>query len=458
MKSLIPAAIALCLLTGAPAAQMNPEVRTRGRAIEAMIQSSGEDALRAFASEQLAPGYRASFASDGELLGYLARIREAARGFGNIEAEPAENGGTRFIFLSASQAVSLVFRLDDDPPHRIVALEFEGARPADAHPMDDVPPYTWNTVEAGLDSAAADGFSGAVLAVHGGKIVLHRGFGLADREHHVPIDANTIFAIGSVPIDFTKAAILRLEADGKLKTSDPITRFIKDVPEDKRALTIDQLMSGASGLPQFHHIADQDADPDLTWIDRATAIRRIMSQPLLFAPGEGEAESHSAWVLLAAVVEMASGKPYGDYLRTTFFQPAGMTRTGLHEDAARFTDHDFAVGYGGQTAGKINTPRYWGKTSWLVMGSGGMFSTPMDLYRWLGAMRAGKLLPPEAEKKYWTGGVLAGGDDRGFFCIYTEGPGDLFVMCSNSSAGPDDDAAGTVARRLVGMVMGPRRR
>ena len=296
------------------------------------------------------------------------------------------------------------------------------------------------------------GFSGTVLVVRNGKIVLHQGYGFADRDRKIPNGTETIFAIGSVPIDFTRAAILKLEQTGKLRTSDAITRFLDDVPADKRSITIDHLMGGASGLPNFHHIMGVDADADLTWIDRATAIDRILRQDLLFAPGTGEAHSHSAWVLLAALVEIASGQSYGDYLRENFFKPAGMKRTGLHEDAARFPDRELAIGYEGQPVGKLNTPRYWGRTSWLVMGSGGMQSTPHDLYRWLSAIRNGKTLSAASAAKYWTGAVLAGGDDRGFFCLYTEGPDNLMIMSSNahSRAG---DLASTVGHRLIRLIM-----
>jgi CubicO group peptidase (beta-lactamase class C family) len=107
---------------------------------------------------------------------------------------------------------------------------------------------------------------------------------MADRERGRPNTTDTIYAIGSVPIDFTKAAILKLAEMGRLRTSDPITKFFAEAPEDKRAVTIDHLMTGRSGLPNFHHDSGMDADPDLTWIDRPTAIRRILSPPAKVAP------------------------------------------------------------------------------------------------------------------------------------------------------------------------------
>jgi CubicO group peptidase (beta-lactamase class C family) len=213
-------------------------------------------------------------------------------------------------------------------------------------------------------------------------------------------------------------------------------------------------MTGRSGLPNFHHDSGMDADPDLTWIDRPTAIRRILSLPLLFPPGEGRAHSHSAWVVLAAVVEIASGQPYGEFLRERFFAPAGMTRTGLHEDAERFADDAFAIGYGHDSAGKANIPKYWGPTSWLVMGSGGMQSTPYDLYLWQQAIRSGKTLSPESAAKYFGGGIAAGGDDRGFLCMYNDaGPENVAIVCGNSHQGRED-LTKAVAVRLTELARG----
>jgi CubicO group peptidase (beta-lactamase class C family) len=343
----------------------------------------------------------------------------------------------------------VLVRLEPAEPFRIVGLHLGTASARASRP--EFAPLTWDTLDARLTAAVDRGFAGTVLVVRNGVVLLHKGYGLADREKGVPNTTETIYAIGSVPIDFTRAAILRLEQDGKLRTSDLLSKHVSGVPKDKSAITIDHLMGGRSGLPDFHHVPGVDADPDLAWIDREEAVRRILGRELLFPPGEGRAHSHSAWVLLAAVVEIVSEQPYGRYLKETFFGPAGLTRTGLHEDAAAIADREFAVGYGHQRVGTPNIPKRWGRTSWLVMGSGGMQSNPHDLHRWLEAIRSGRTLSVAAAARYWQGGALAGGDDRGFFCLYTEGPGDLMILCSNAHTGPGD-LVSAVGRRLVELV------
>ena len=422
----------------------------RARAVEGMIESTGGASIGQFIETHLAPSYRDSFASQSQLIAHLEAIRTACAGFGGVLADPVGDTGLLMKFMRDGHEAHVMMRIDPDPPHRIVALDLVEN---DERPQGpDVAPITWENLDARLSAEIARGFAGTVLVVREGKIVLHKGFGLANRERNIPNGTETLFAIGSVPIDFTRGAILKLEEQGKLKTSDPITKYLSDVPADKQAMTIDHLLSARSGLPDFHHL-DSDPDKDLAWIDRDTAIERILSATLLFPPGQGEAHSHSAWVLLAAVVEVVSKQSYETYVRTNFFEPAGMTRTGNHESAARFSDDEFAVGYEGESVGKLNIPKYWGRTSWLVMGSGGMQSTPMDLYRWNQGIRTGRTLSPAAAQKYWHGGILVGGDDRGFFTIYNEGPDDLFILSSNAHARPGDEVS-QVGRRLAEMVAG----
>lgn len=427
----------------------NPRQK-RGQAIQGMIESEGEESLQQFVNLHVAPEWRDSMPTD-ELFAQLRNIRAMCAGFGGVLWKREGEDSVRITFLQGPQQTSIVFRLQASPPRQIVALELEPTHPADK-PTHEIPPLAWDSLAESLEAAARDGFAGTVLVVRDGEIVLHQGYGRADRERGIANTTETIFAIGSVPIDFTKAAILKLEEMGKLRTSDPITKYLTGVPPDKSAITLGHLMTGRSGLPNFHHVAGVDADPDLTWIDRETAIRRILGQDLLFAPGRGRAHSHSAWGLLAAIVEIASNQSYPEYLRDAFFLPAGMMRTGFHVDTERFSDADFATGYGHQKVGAINSPLHWGPTSWLVMGSGGMNSTPLDLYKWVTAIRQGKTLSPASATRYWSHGVLNGGDMRGFLCLYTEGPDDLMILCSNAHEGPGD-LASAVGKRLAELVM-----
>jgi CubicO group peptidase (beta-lactamase class C family) len=272
---------------------------------------------------------------------------------------------------------------------------------------------TWETLGAFLDAEAEAGFTGAVRVVREGEVVVDRGYGLANRELGIPITPATVFAVGSQPIDFTHAAILLLAQEEMLDLAAPITRFFEDVPPDKRAITVEHLMTGASGLPDFHD-RPGDRDPDHAWIDRDEAVRRILSSPLLFEPGTAREHSHSAWGLLSAIVEIVSGSTYQEFTREHLFGPAGMDDTGFNGEPVPCGR--LAVGYGERSDGEVNAPPFWGPTSWLVLGSGGQTSTTGDTSRFLDAMREGRILDPEWAQRFFGPGPGANrnGDSYGF--------------------------------------------
>lgn len=311
------------------------------------------------------------------------------------------------------------------------------------------PAPTWETIGARVKWEADHGFTGVVLVARGGKVVFHQAYGEANREKKIPMRTDTILAIGSTPIDFTKAGILLLAERGRLKLTDPITKYFDNVPEDKRAITIEHLMTGRSGLQNFHELPT-DRAPDHSWIDRSEAVRRILGQKLLFPPGQGRRHSHSAWGLLAAVIEIAGGQTYPEFTRQHLFKPAGMTDTGFFGE--RYALDRMAVGYGLKKDGEVNAPPYWGKTSWLVMGSGGQVSTATDMWRWQQAVYGGKLLSPASVRRYGSGqDILAGGDDYGFMILYAGNDQTCMVLMTNTGISPRFSSLGEA---LAGLVLG----
>src|SRR5215203_5520458 len=104
-------------------------------------------------------------------------------------------------------------------------------------------------LDAHLSQLAEKGFSGAVLAAVKGKIVLAKGYGFAEREKQIPVKTETVLHLGSVSKQFTAAAVLKLEMQGRLKVTDPLTKYFKDVPPDKQQMTIHHLLSNSSGIP-----------------------------------------------------------------------------------------------------------------------------------------------------------------------------------------------------------------
>lgn len=289
-------------------------------------------------------------------------------------------------------------------------------RPTLANPEDNLR----EKLDSYILTAVKAGFSGAVLVAKGGEVILHNGYGLADREKSIPVKKDTVFDIGSITKRFTRAAILKLEEQGKLKRSDPLTTFIDDVPVDKAGITIEHLLEHTAGLHEYH-----DTKGDFEEMDREKAVKTILNQKLRFEPGAREAYSNSGYTLLAVIIELVSGQSYQSFLKEYLFKPAGMNRTGFYRDPL-WEEDEVAVGYEGRTIGKKNSPYYWPHMTWALVGGGGMVASVGELHKWIQALEANKVLSEKAkEKMYDPQGspmAYAGGNDFGFSSVVFEYP------------------------------------
>lgn len=403
--------------------------------LAAFVRDPDADAAR-FVREHVAASLRETHGAE-RLAGRLEAIHDALGGSTLDDVLPDGARSAYLLFAGGGEERWLVFRIEDGAPHGFLDIWLEHGE----HLDPDVPPtpdgrvpLTWENLEERLAAEEAAGLAGALLLQVDGEVALCRGFGLANRAQEIPNRPDTVFATGSLPIDFTRAGILLLVDAGVIALDDPLGDFFDGVPQDKRAITVGHLTSGASGLPDFHD-RPTDGDPDHHWIDRDEAVRRILAAELLFAPGTGRRHSHSAWGLLAAILEIASEQSYADFLRENFFEPLGMEDTGFNGDPV--PAERLAIGYGFRTDGEVNAPPHWGPTSWLVMGSGGMVSTVEDMARWLNGMRTAELLSPESVRRFWSppGAIARAGDVYGFEVFYTEGPDTFLVLFTNANEG-----------------------
>jgi len=252
-----------------------------------------------------------------------------------------------------------------------------------------------------LARLAAFGYSGSALVARGGRVLLHRGYGLADRARGVPYTAETLFDVASISKQFTAAAILALEMDGKLKVEDTLGRFFPVAPEDKAAITLHQLLTHTSGLRDTFGEEYETAT-------REELLRRVFASQLLSRPGRRYRYSNGGYSVLAAVVEVASGQSYGAYLRERLFERAGMRSTGF-----RLPPRQLALLAHGYTAdGDWGTPldHPWAPDGpwWILRGNGGILSTTGDLYRWHLALAGDAVLARPQREKYVTPYVSEG--------------------------------------------------
>jgi CubicO group peptidase (beta-lactamase class C family) len=226
--------------------------------------------------------------------------------------------------------------------------------------------------------------------------VISKGYGYADPRNEVPFTSETVFDIGSITKQFTAAAIMRLEMDGKLTTDDKITKFFSDVPENKRGITLHHLLTHSAGLTG-------EVGDDYEVLPRDEVVRRMLAMVPKVEPGRWHRYSNGGYSMLGAVVEIASGQSYEQYLREKLFLPAGMRHTGyLLPDWSKAV-----VAHGVTSEGEDwGTPRdqRWADDGpyWALRANGGILSTVGDMYRWHLTLLDDKILSKEAKAKMFT--------------------------------------------------------
>lgn len=231
-------------------------------------------------------------------------------------------------------------------------------------------------------------FSGNVLVARGDRVLVERSYGQASYELMAPNSARTRFHIASVSKPFTAAAVLLLEQQGRLTLADPLTRFVPDFPNGA-AITLRHLLTHTSGLRDINGAPFYEAESRKAQTPESL-VRLVKTLEPLAAPGTRYAYSNANYNLLAYVIEHASGKSYGDYLRTAILEPLELRETG-HDDRAEALIPNRAMGYAVAGArGMANAPWF----DWSVKtGNGSIYTTTRDLHRFVRAMVKGRLLP-----------------------------------------------------------------
>ena len=240
---------------------------------------------------------------------------------------------------------------------------------------------------------------------------LCQGLRVRGQGAEAPYTTDTVFDIGSITKPFTASAILRLEMDGKLKVTDPITNFFRDVPGDKKEITLHHLLTHTAG---FKDSLGDDYDK----VGRDEYVKLALASNLRSKPGTSYSYSNVGYSLLGAVIEHVAGMSYEQYLHDSLFKPAGMMKTGYV--LPKCGKGELARGY--QKDKDWGTPldRAWAEDGpyWHLRANGGLLSTVGDLYRWSVALQGEDILSKEAKGKQFaphaSEGLLGGGNHYGY--------------------------------------------
>lgn len=238
--------------------------------------------------------------------------------------------------------------------------------------------------------ADRDLFSGSVVVVRDGRIVAEQNSGYADREQRTPIGAETRFYVASVTKSFTATAILSLRDAGKLSLDDPISKFIPDFPHG--IITIRQLLTHTSGLqhpvfyPDYYDLAKRSYSTE-------EAVALFKDRPLLSAPGTQHRYSDYNYTLLARIIEIASGKGYGQFLTEHSFHPQQLSSAGNHASWAQIVVNR-AAGYQPVGMNDFENTRYFDYS--IATGAASVYMSAEDLAHWIEAIGSASVLSPQS--------------------------------------------------------------
>lgn len=219
-----------------------------------------------------------------------------------------------------------------------------------------------------------------------GESVFEKAFGLAEMEHNIANTPQTIFESGSVAKQFTAAALVLLQQDGKLKLDDDVRKYIPELPEYGKPITIRHLLTHTAGLRDWGSVMQlTGAGRGNRVITQELAVDVITRQKHLdFEPGAEYSYSNSGYQLAAVIVERVSGKKFGEFTNERIFKPLGMTNSSWRDNYQRLVPGR-AQGY--SKAGP-NAPWMLNMPFMNVVGNGGMLTTIGDWLKWNAALDA----------------------------------------------------------------------
>jgi CubicO group peptidase (beta-lactamase class C family) len=276
-----------------------------------------------------------------------------------------------------------------------------------------------------IESAIAQGMSqrhipSAVVRVdRDGQTIYNRAFGLRNLSDRLPATTTTQYQYGSITKQFTAAAILLLAQRGKLTLDDPAGKWLPAFA--KFPVTIRQLLVHVSGIADFTNTQEYAIDiSPLPFTGPQWGLDYAASKPLEFTPGTKAVYDNSGYVILAHIVEAASGSDFETFLRDNFFKPLGMHSA--HGYRMLAIEPNVAQGYLVWTdelakaappkmqsleVGTLSEALPWNLRQ--ADGAGFLVGEAADLNIWGNALLAGKILHGKWRDTFYEAGTLSDG-------------------------------------------------
>lgn len=218
----------------------------------------------------------------------------------------------------------------------------------------------------------------AALVVQNGKVIFKKGYGSANLEHDIPVAPNTVFDIASVSKQFTGFAISTLIQEGKISPDDDIRKYLPEIPQFGKTITIRHLIHHTSGLrdwPATLHAAGWRWDEAFRFEDILRMIKQ--QRELDFEPGTQYSYSNTGYNVLAALVAKVSGKTFAGWIKEYVFTPLQMNASLVQDDYSKVIPR-LATSY-------YQDGKEYHKSidALTALGSSSIFTTVEDLAKWV---------------------------------------------------------------------------
>jgi CubicO group peptidase (beta-lactamase class C family) len=301
-----------------------------------------------------------------------------------------------------------------------------------------------------------------IAVVQHGKIVLLKSYGLANLQDSVPVNNHSIFAINSCTKAFTGVAIMQLVEEGKIDLNAPVFKYLDGLPMDWQPVTIKQLLTHISGLPDIINITSSSTHGLGDLGSEAAAWEKVKTMPMQFKRGEQFSYNQTNYALLAKVIDKVSGKPFAQMFNEQQFKVVNMPNT-LYGDSRDVIPH-FAPTYtyrnniDGQPLNERKLINNYAEFPAFLRAGSGLNSTAEDVANWIIALQQGKLLKLKTLNTLWQAGAYNNGSPTqwalGWGFTRFRKKHKAVGMTGGGRSGflvyPDDDLAIVVLTNLIG--------
>lgn len=252
-----------------------------------------------------------------------------------------------------------------------------------------------------------------IAVVRHGKIVFLGAYGTANIQNKVPVNNQTVFSINSATKAFTGVAIMQLVEDGKLELSAPVSRYLDGLPAAWQPVTIRQLLTHLSGIPDVLIPAKGQGTGTLVGAGgEDSAWATVQTLPMEFKIGEKYRYNQTNYVLLGKIIDKLGGQPFTEFIRQRQFKPVGMPGSvfGDSRDIVPRRAQAYRYFNGGLSVSPDTRLEHaFDEFTGFIRTAGGLNSTAEEIARWIIALQKGKLLKESSLKTLWTNGTFNDG-------------------------------------------------